>query len=155
MLGYNYRMTDLQGAVGLVQLKKLHRFIKERDHWAAYYRAAFAEIDWLQTPPESINGQHAYQAFVCYVDPQTAPLPRNEIMEILNSKGINTRPGTHTVTNLDYYKDRYGFTENDFPVASACERQTLAIPLHNRMNQEDFDYIIHAMHLIAQSEVCV
>src|SRR5947207_1445867 len=80
-LGFNYRMTDLQGAVGLVQLGKLDRFIDERAAAARYYRQALGGLGWLRLPDEPARGRHAWQAFVCYVDPRTAPLPRNEIMQ--------------------------------------------------------------------------
>ena len=76
VLGFNYRMTDLQGAVGLVQLGKLDRFIDERAKWAAYYRRELSDLAWLRLPGESHYGRHAWQAFVTYVDPKTAPCPQ-------------------------------------------------------------------------------
>jgi perosamine synthetase len=148
-LGFNYRMTDLQAAVGLVQLNKLDKIIQQRQQWADYYRQQLADINWLlpQALPE-VPGQHAWQAFVCYVDPQKAPMPRNQMMEILQSKGISTRPGTHAVHMLSYYREKYGFTADQFPGARDCDRYTLAIPLHNNMTQDDYDYVINALHLI-------
>lgn len=149
MLGFNYRMTDLQAAVGLVQLTKLEEFINERQKWAEYYTQNLKEIGWLcpQQVSKDIT-QHAWQAYVCYVDPDKAPLPRNEIMDILQQKGIATRPGTHAVHMLSFYKEKYGITENDFPGARACDQNTMAIPLHNKMEKEDFDYVIEALHAI-------
>ena len=71
VLGFNYRMTDLQGALGLVQIEKLEGFIAERARWAAWYREALAEIAWLRLPQEPPHGRHAWQAFVC-----TMSIPR-------------------------------------------------------------------------------
>src|SRR6185369_748483 len=90
LLGFNYRMTDLQGAVGLTQLRKLDRFVGERQQWAEYYRKALAEVPWLRMPRFADEGSHAWQAFVTYVDPASAPLPRNEIMDRLHAQGIAT-----------------------------------------------------------------
>ena len=73
VLGYNYRMTDLQGAVGLVQFQKLDAFIDERARWAAWYREEFGGISWLRLPEAATGSRHGWQAFVTYVDPQTAP----------------------------------------------------------------------------------
>lgn len=148
-LGFNYRMTDLQAAVGLVQLNKLHAFIAEREVWAKYYTESLKNIEWLrpQQVPKDIT-QHAWQAYVCYVDPHKAPMPRNDIMDILQQKGIATRPGTHAVHMLTFYKEKYGIKAQDFPGAKACDENTMAIPLHNKMVKEDFDYVIEALHAI-------
>lgn len=147
MLGFNYRMTDLQAAVGVVQLSKLRSFVEERQNWANYYREALKDIAWLrpQATPDHCTG-HAYQAFVCFVDPDKAPMPRNEIMDILQQKGIATRPGTHAVHMLDFYAEKYDISPEDYPGARACDQQTMAIPLHNKMDKQDYDYIIEALH---------
>ncbi len=149
LLGYNYRMTDLQGAVGLVQLGKLDGFIEERARWARYYREELAGIEWLRTPVEPENGRHAWQAFVTYVDSALAPMPRNDIMERLQAAGIATRPGTHAVHMLGYYRDRLGLSPGDFPGARACNDHSMAIPLHNRMSADDYAYVVRALKELA------
>ncbi len=149
LLGFNYRMTDLQGAVGLVQLGKLDRFIAERQRWAEFYRDQLADISWLRMPVFPSNGAHAWQAFVTYVDPAKAPLPRNDIMERLQAQGIATRPGTHAVHMLGYYRDRFGLKAEDFPGVRDCNDNTMAIPLHNRMAAEDYEYVIRNLHEIS------
>jgi len=149
MLGFNYRLTDLQAAVGLVQLKKLTSFIRDRQTWAEYYTKNLKDISWLkpQSTPDYIT-QHAWQAYVCYVDPDKAPLPRNDIMDILQQKGIATRPGTHAIHLLSLYKEKYDIKADDFPGAKACDHNTMAIPLHNKMTKEDFDYVIQALRAV-------
>ena len=149
LLGYNYRMTDLQGAVGLVQLAKLDRFIEERQRWAEFYHNELAAIGWLRMPVFPENGTHAWQAFVTYVDPQKAPMPRNDIMERLQAAGIATRPGTHAVHMLGYYRDRFGFNQGDYPGARDCDANTMAIPLHNRMTTDDYHYVVETIKALA------
>lgn len=146
LLGFNYRMTDLQGAVGLVQLGKLDKFLAERQQAAEFYREALADVPWLQLPVFPENGQHAWQAFVLMIDESKAPAPRNRLMEQLQAMGIATRPGTHAVHMLGYYAERYGFKPTDYPGAMQCNNQTMAIPLHNRMSQEDYQYVAAALH---------
>ena len=143
-LGFNYRMTDLQGAVGLVQLGKLDRFIVERDQWARWYMSALGRLQWLQMPAVPSGYRHAWQAFVTVVS-SDAPMPRNEIMERLQSAGIGTRPGTHSVTGLGYYRRRFDIRTADFPVATMLEAQSLALPLHNRMTEEDYAYVVDTL----------
>ncbi|MBL8344035.1 MAG: DegT/DnrJ/EryC1/StrS family aminotransferase [Rubrivivax sp.] len=148
LLGFNYRMTDLQGAVGLVQLGKLDRFIAERDRWARWYIGELASIPWLRMPVLPEGGQHAWQAFVTYVDPDRAPMPRNEIMERLQADGISTRPGTHAIHMLGYYRERFGCRPDDLPGARDCDSHTMAIPLHNRMVAEDYAYVVERLRAI-------
>ncbi|MDP6450030.1 MAG: DegT/DnrJ/EryC1/StrS family aminotransferase [Lentisphaeria bacterium] len=142
MLGFNYRMTDLQGAVGLVQIEKLDDLIDERRQWADYYCQELADVPWLQTPQCPEGWRHGWQAFVCYVDETSAPMPRNEIMEQLQARGVSTRPGTHAVHMLGYYANRLGLAPDDLPAARDCSRYTMAIPLHNRMSADDFAYVV-------------
>ena len=144
LLGFNYRMTDLQGAVGLVQLGKLDRFIAERQRQAERYRDGLQRLGWLRMPRFG-DGAHAWQAFVTSVDPETAPMPRNALMEKLQAAGISTRPGTHAVHLLGYYRDRFGLSPDDFPGARDCDANTMAIPLHNRLSEEDHQYVIDTL----------
>lgn len=145
MLGYNYRMTDLQGAVGVVQLKKLDQFIDERAKWAAWYSEQLKDISWLRTPQFSSDYKHGWQSFVTFVDESKAPMRRNDIMEKLQEYGISTRPGTHAVHMLNYYADKYNLKASDFPGAQAANDLSMAIPLHNRMVAEDYQYVVDVL----------
>lgn len=142
MLGYNYRMTDLQGAVGVVQIKKLDQFIDEREIWAAYYTQELASIPWLRTPKFGADYKHGWQSFVIFVDEAKAPMSRNDIMEKLQEQGISTRPGTHAVHMLNFYKEKYDLKASDYPGAQAANDYSMSIPLHNRMVAEDYHYVV-------------
>lgn len=145
LLGFNYRMTDLQGAVGLIQLSKLEAFISERERWARHYAEKLSHIPWLRMPVFPSDGQHAWQSFVTFVDPEKAPMPRNDIMEKLQEAGISTRPGTHAVHMLGYYVDRFGFKPSDYPGARAANDHSMAVPLHNRMTADDYEYVVRVL----------
>jgi perosamine synthetase len=145
MLGYNYRMTDLQGAVGVVQIKKLDTFIDEREKWAAWYSEQLKDIAWLRTPQFGSEYKHGWQSFVTFVDESKAPCSRNEIMEKLQEQGISTRPGTHAVHMLNYYAEKYGIQPSDYPGAQAANDFSMSIPLHNRMVAEDYHYVVDVL----------
>jgi dTDP-4-amino-4,6-dideoxygalactose transaminase len=149
LLGFNYRMTDLQGAIGLVQLGKLDKFIDERQRWATYYTKQLASLPWLRTPQMPQGCRHGWQAYVCYVDNKIAPMARNDMMERLQSQGISTRPGTHAVHMLGFYRKRFGLKPEDFPGARDCDQQTMTIPLHNKMTPEDYDYVVTALYQLS------
>jgi perosamine synthetase len=142
MVGYNYRMTDIQGAVGVVQLKKLDTFIDERAKWAAYYNEQFKDVAWLRTPAYDNKYKHGWQSYVLFVDEAIAPMKRNDLMEFLQQNGISTRPGTHAVHMLGYYAKTYGLNPADYPGAYAANEYSMSIPLHNKMSKEDYEYIV-------------
>jgi dTDP-4-amino-4,6-dideoxygalactose transaminase len=145
LLGFNYRMTDLQGAVGLVQLGKLDGFIDERVKRASYYRENLGNLGWLRLPDVPETDRPGWQSFVVWVDGGNAPMSRNQMMETLAAKGISTRPGTQAVHMLQYHRDRFGLKPDDFPCARDCYQQTLALPLHNRMSEADTEYVVDSI----------
>ena len=142
MVGYNYRMTDLQGALGVVQLKKLDKFIDERESRANYYHEALSKISWLRTPQYPANFKHGWQSYVLFVDETKSPIKRNDLMEYLQEKGISTRPGTHAVHMLGFYKNTFNIQPMDYPGAYAANEYSMSIPLHNMMVEEDYEYIV-------------
>jgi dTDP-4-amino-4,6-dideoxygalactose transaminase len=146
--GFNYRMTDLQGAVGVVQIKKLDKFIDERQKWADFYSKELGNISWLRTPQVAKGYKHGWQSYVLFIDETKSPMKRNDIMEYLQQNGISTRPGTHAVHMLGYYATNYNLKPQDFPGAFACNEYSMSIPLHNKMVEEDFHYIVEKIKAI-------
>ncbi len=144
-LGFNYRMTDLQGAIGLVQLRKLESFVAERDQWAAFYLESLTDIPWLQMPSRPASGRHAWQAFVTRT---AVDVDRNRVMAQLFEQGISTRPGTHAIHMLGHYQNSFGFTDDSLPHSRDCELRTMALPLHNRMAAEDFERVVAALQSV-------
>ena len=148
MLGYNYRMTDLQAAVGIVQLKKLDLFIDERAQWAKYYDEQLKDIDWIRTPTVVTEYKHGWQSYVVYIDETKSPISRNEMMEKLQQMGVSTRPGTHAPHMLGYYANKYNIKANDFSGAKDCNDFSMSIPLFNKMTKEDYEYVVYCLKCI-------
>ena len=142
ILGFNYRMTDIQAALGIEQLRKLNRFIAERAEGARLYSRGLGHLSWLALPEVPEGDSHAWQSYVARVDPESAPMPRDAMMEVLQSRGVSTRPGTHAVHTLGYYRNRLGVKPEDYPGSLDCARNTMAIPLHNRMSAEDYAHVV-------------
>lgn len=157
VLGFNYRMTDLQGAIGLVQLGRLDVFVTERHRLAQRYLETLAAFDWIVPPQGLLSSEtgidpsedpgsvHGLQAFVTRVVPDRAPVPRDTLMDALQRAGIATRPGTHAVHRLGYYRERFGFAPSDYPGAWDSELTSMALPLHNRMTEQDVDRVVMAI----------
>ena len=143
VLGYNYRMTDLQAAIGLVQLGRLDTLVAERARWAAYYEDHLGDLSWLRLP--EVTDGHGWQAYVVFVDVKSAPLPRDAILEALHQRGVSARPGTHAIHMLDYHRSHCAVGDEDYPAADDCAAQTMAIPLHNQLSEGDYAYVVDAL----------
>jgi perosamine synthetase len=149
LLGYNYRLTDLQAAVGSVQMDRADWILGERFRCAAAYDTLLGDEEWLQTPRTPPGYRHAYQAYVCLFQPEAPSLSavdhlhdrRNRLMAALESEGIATRPGTHAAFAQGYYRSRYGLGPEDFPHAFIADRLSLALPLYPELTDDDLAFV--------------
>lgn len=149
-LGYNYRMTDMQGAMGVAQMDKAAWIQERRTRRAERYTELLAGVAWLQTPVVPKHCTHGYQSYVCLFRPETPSLAnverlheqRNAIMMTLEEQGIATRQGTHAVTTLGYYREHYGIRPEDYPNALIADRLSLSLPLYAQMTDEEQDYVV-------------
>lgn len=148
VFGFNYRMTDVQAAIAVVQLGKLDRFIAERQALAELYDARLQGLDWVRAPHRPADRGHALQAYVAIVDPDTAPASRNAILAELQARGIGGRPGTHSVVGLEAYREAFATDPADFPVATRIEAQSIALPLHNHMSETDIARVLDALEAL-------
>lgn len=150
IVGFNYRMTDIQGALGVTQMQKSKSIQERRAARAKRYDQALKDIPWLRLPVTPDNCVHGYQSYVCFFQPQKPTLQnvgalnelRNNIMVDLEEKGISTRQGTHAVTLLGYYSKKYGIKPEDYPGAYLSDRLTMTLPLYATMTDEEQDYVI-------------
>lgn len=136
MLGYNFRLSDIQAAVGVAQMKRLDGLLAHRASCAARYRSLLAGMRAFALPPESDKCGHTYQAFVIRLL-EGGKQRRNAIMDHLERHAIQTRPGTHAVHRLGYYRDKYSLRPEDFPMAALCEDTTITLPIFPGMTESD------------------
>ena len=144
-LGFNYRMTDLQAAVGLVQLSKLDGFIDERAQWAKWYAEELASFEWLRVPAEPEGGNHAWQAYVTVVDGRCSDRAQRP-----HGAAARARCG-HAP------RDALGADHGLLPAAIRhrdgwlpgrgvrLQERSMAIPLHNRMTRDDYEHVVAAI----------
>ena len=147
-LGFNYRMTDIQGALGCSQMAKANWILEQRQKRALRYRSALGNLPWLKLPQTADGETHAYQAYVCCLTGydrtpiDTIERRRNDLMQGLAEKGVATRPGTHAVHTLGYYRDRFGYAHQDLPGASWVQSASIALPLYPQMTDAEQDYVV-------------
>ena len=149
--GYNYRMTDVQGAMGLAQIKKLDMIIEEKRKGATIYNELISNIlPEFITPMEPEGYFHTYQSYVCMLNLKALGIDsvkeggnyRNALLEKLENIGIVTRQGTHAVHMLGYYKNRFGYVPEDYVNAYACDHLSITLPLYVGISKEDQEDII-------------
>jgi dTDP-4-amino-4,6-dideoxygalactose transaminase len=148
-LGFNYRMTDIQGAIGCAQMDRAAGILTDRARVAGAYDAALHDLPWLRPPSVPADCVHGYQAYVCLFAPQTPTLAnvdrlhrqRNMVMGTLESSGIATRQGTHAAALTDFYRRKYGLRIEDYPNAWLAERLSLALPLYPQMTMEEQAFV--------------
>jgi perosamine synthetase len=152
-LGFNFRMTDIQGALGVSQMRKAREIMAGRRRAAARYDEMLAGIPWLQLPFRSPDYVHGNQSYVCLFRPEEPDLgncerlfdQRNRIMAALEAQGIITRQGTHAPPHLPYYSSRYGIRPEDYPAAYMAERLTLTLPLYADMTEAETAQVVSAL----------
>ncbi|WP_198410756.1 DegT/DnrJ/EryC1/StrS aminotransferase family protein [Synechococcus sp. UW105] len=155
--GYNQRMTDLQAALGASQMQRADAIVAERRHLAATYDTAFADLDWLQTPAAPAGYGHGFQSYPCLFEPiqvhqalktgnqqqlNAVHERRNAWMEELQQQGVSTRPATHAVHMLSYYRKKYELKAEQFPAAQAANDCSISLPLFHGMLADEQKHVI-------------
>lgn len=143
-LGYNYRITDFQCALGLSQLKKLPAWLDRRRQIAAKYDEAFANIDGLRPLTVLREIGHAYHLYVVVLDAER--VDRSRVFSMLLEAGVGVNVHYIPVHHHPYYQQRFGYKAHDCPVASAAYEQLLSLPMFPAMSDEDVDFVINAVN---------
>jgi perosamine synthetase len=142
-LGFNYRITDLQAAVGIAQLEKLDRLLALRSDVAARYGELLAGADGVEAPLAD-DADHRRSWFV-YVVKLAEGVDRDAVLERLGAQGIEAAHYVPAVHLQPYMRERYGFAEGMCPVAEdACSR-TLALPFYPQLQAADQERVVAAL----------
>ncbi len=133
MLGYNYKMSDINAAIGIAQLKKLEKIILKKRKLAQYYNEKLNEIDGVEAPFESEKGTHIYQSYVSLI---RNSIKRNKCIKLLLKRGIQTQIGTYASHIQPVYGDC-------MPCLKSLEvyNKALALPMYYSLEENNIDYI--------------
>jgi dTDP-4-amino-4,6-dideoxygalactose transaminase len=166
-LGYNYRMTDIQAAVGIAQMRKMQFITDTRRQKAKRYNELIKEmgVDFLVPQYVPDGYYHTYQSYVCAIDMkqfgfgdekitsiEKASIMRNGIMKKLDDQGIATRVGTHAAHLLGQYQKKYGFAPDAYKNSYMLDRLSITLPLYVQMEESDQIRVLEAL-LEAKNEV--
>lgn len=144
-VGYNYRMTDLQAAIGLVQLERLDEMLARRRRLAFRYSQRLSQIKWLVPPLESADCRHNFQSYMVQLK-SDAPISRDRLMQELLNRGVSTRRGVMAIHQEAPY--RHEKWNSRLPQTKVAADNTIILPLFHTLTEEEVDYVTECLKQI-------
>jgi len=148
-LGYNYRITDFQCALGISQLKKLDKFIKRRREIAKIYNQEFESIDEITIPYEKYNVKSAYHLYVVQFD---LKVDKKTLFNLFRKENIGVQVHYIPIHLQPFYQHLYNFQKGDFPIAENYYKKALTLPLFPKMNDVDVENVIDVVKKIIKNK---
>lgn len=146
-VGFNYRMTDLQAALGLVQLGRLDEMLQRRRQLAQRYSSALGLLAWIEVPHEPVECRHNFQSYMVRLTGSLRSR-RDQVMQELLDRGISSRRGIMAVHREAPYHT--GTWEESLPITSLVADTGLILPLFHEMRDEEQDYVIECMRSVGE-----
>jgi len=144
-LGYNYRITDFQCALGLSQLKKLPGWVTRRQEIARRYDKAFASLAEIEPLDVGKNLTHAYHLYVVRLNLEKLQGERKEIFAAIRAAGIGVNVHYIPVHLHPFYRQHFATKPGDCPIAESAYERLLTLPLHPKMSSQDIENVINAV----------
>jgi len=136
-VGYNYRLTDFQCALGITQLRKLPEWVERRREIAHTYDEAFASMEAVEPVRQRDDSTCAYHLYVIQLQLEQLQVDREQVFDALQAEGIGVNVHYIPVHYHPYYREHFGTEEGLCPVAEAAYEQILTLPVFPRMTGED------------------
>ena len=143
--GFKCNMTDIQAALGLQQLRKLPAFQERRRAIVAQYDRAFGGVEALQLPARRPEVDHAWHIYALRLRLEQLTIPRDRFIEELKARRIGASVHFIPIHLHPYYRQKYGFSPDDFPVAYQAYQQLISLPLNPRMSDNDVADVVEAV----------
>ncbi|HET7296821.1 MAG TPA: DegT/DnrJ/EryC1/StrS aminotransferase family protein, partial [Gemmatimonadales bacterium] len=143
--GFKYNMTDIQASLGLWQLKKLARFQERRREVVRLYGDAFRDEAALELPVERPDVEHAWHLYVLRLRPGALRIGRDRFIEELTARNIGTSVHFIPIHLHPYYRDKYGYAPDRFPVALGNYERMVSLPLHPGLSDDDVADVTEAV----------
>lgn len=148
--GLNYRLTNFQGAIGIVQFDKYSKIFEKRKYLVDLYNEKLNNLTFLKTPKEPEYGKHSWQTYHIILDDS---VDQNDLITFLKTNNIETNYGANALHIEPYYKNKYNFNELEFPNALKAYKKGLALPLHPFLSDEDINYITNKLKEYAEKNL--
>ncbi|MEA3345803.1 MAG: DegT/DnrJ/EryC1/StrS family aminotransferase [Chloroflexota bacterium] len=137
--GYNYRMDELSAALGVAQLERIEELLDKRERVAAWYNERLSSLEEVKITHIALSTTR--MSWFVYVIRLASHLDRRAVMEELAQRGIPTRPYFPPIHLQPFYRERFGYQEDDFPITEQVARSTLALPFHGKLTEEEVAHV--------------
>lgn len=148
--GYKYNLTDVAASIGIHQLGKADRFRKRREEIASLYSEAFSDLPVILPPPSPDRDIHSWHLYVLRLRLERLRIDRDRFIELMAERGIGTSVHFIPLHMHPYWREKYGFRPEDFPVSLAAYRCCVSLPIYTRMTENDVDRVIAAVREILE-----
>lgn len=149
--GFKYNLTDIQSSLGIVQLKKLLGFQKRRREIVRQYQHNLEDCNLLQLPVERSHVEHAWHLYPVRLDLKRIRITRGQFIEALKRRGIGASVHFIPVHLQPYYRDKYGFKPEDYPVAFQEYQRLVSLPLSPALDDADVKKVLRAVETILRT----
>ncbi len=148
--GFKYNMTDVQASIGLSQFQKIESFAKRRKEIWNTYQTELKNLPLFLPKDACENSKHAYHLFTVMIDTEKTKITRDELLNELHKMNIGT--GVHYIAlhKHPYYKEKFHFSDSDFPNSSFISERTISIPFSAKLADEDVKDVINSLKVILQ-----
>jgi len=151
--GYKYNLTDVASSIGIHQLRKAERFRKRREEIAARYTHAFQGLPVIPPPRPPEGDVHSWHLYVIRLRLEMLRIGRDRFIERMAGKGIGTSVHFIPLHLHPYWKEKYGFRPDDFPVALETYRCCVSLPIYTRMTDAEVERVIDSVKGILQENI--
>ncbi len=146
-LGFNYRLSDIACAIGLVQLDRLDGLLAARERVAGWYGEALAGVDGLTLPPEGIGGRRSWFVYVVQVP---HGIPRDDVIRGLRERGVDCKPYLPAIHLFSFYRERFGHRPGEFPVCEDVAARSVALPFFPQLSEGEVARVAEALGAVLE-----
>ena len=140
--GFSYRMSDINAAIGVVQMAKVDHLVHSRRHLADRYREFLGAISVLTLPSDEKESRQTYQSFVVLLQ---KGIDRDQVIRQMRESGVETTIGTYALHTEQYFEKNYGYKPGDLPGSYECATQGLSLPLYPHMTEEEMAQVVSSL----------
>ena len=146
MLGFNYRLSDVQASLGISQLKKINKFLKKRKRLAKFYNDKFKNNSLLKIPHVESYCEHAYHIYPLQINFNKLKINKIKFFSILKKKGYNLQVHYRPIYQQKYYKTNFNYNKNNFPISNNYYKNSLSLPIYYNLKNKTQKKIINIIN---------